>query len=395
MRKASLDLGLAPSAIRSLFEYGKKQKELLGEDKVFDFSIGNPSTPAPEVAKNTLIQLLENTPPEQLHGYTSAPGDLDVRNAIAHYLNKTYGTKTKGELIYLTCGAAASLCIALNALLNEGDEAILFAPHFPEYKVFVEAAQGKAVVVSPDHSTFEPDFADFSAKSSPKTTVVIIDSPNNPSGIVYSEKTIQRIAGILQQKQQEYGHPIYLLSDEPYRELIYDDIPYPFITNYYDNAIVAYSLSKSLSLPGERIGYLLVNPSCADAKNVFAAICGSGRSLGYVCAPALFQYMIPSCLGQTSDIEVYKSNRDFLYNSLVALGYEPIYPTGAFYMLVKALEEDANAFSEKAKKLNLLLPPSDSFGIKGYVRLSYCVSKKTIEASLPAFKKLKESYGDL
>ena len=386
-----LGLGKQSSAIRELFEYGKIRKKEIGEDNVFDFSIGNPNVKTPDFVNEKLIEIIKNTDPVSLHGYTSASGNMKTRDAIAEYLNKTYGCNEQGKYIYLTLGAAASLSIAFNALLNEGDEVIVFTPFWPEYKVLAENAKGKMVFVNSDDK-FYPDFNDFENKITNKTKIVIINSPNNPTGVIYDEKVIKKIASIMNAKQKEYGHNIYLLSDEPYRELVYNNQKYPFVTNYYDNSLVAYSFSKSLSLPGERVGYLLVSSKMNNKDDVFACVCGSGRSLGFVCASSLFQELIPHVLGITSDLSVYKENRELLYNSLVSLGYEVIYPSGAFYMFVKALEEDDEAFSNVAKQEELLLVPSASFGIKGYVRISYCVANKTIKDSLPAFKRLMDRY---
>lgn len=386
-----LGLGKQSSAIRKLFEYGKIRKKEIGEDNVFDFSIGNPNVKTPDFVNEKLIEIIKNTDPVSLHGYTSASGNMKTRDAIAEYLNKTYGCNEQGKYIYLTLGAAASLSIAFNALLNEGDEVIVFTPFWPEYKVLAENAKGKMVFVNSDDK-FYPDFNDFENKITNKTKIVIINSPNNPTGVIYDEKVIEKIASIMNVKQKEYGHNIYLLSDEPYRELVYNNQKYPFVTNYYDNSLVAYSFSKSLSLPGERVGYLLVSSKMNNKDDVFACVCGSGRSLGFVCASSLFQELIPHVLGITSDLSVYKENRELLYNSLVSLGYDVIYPSGAFYMFVKALEEDDEAFSNVAKQEELLLVPSASFGIKGYVRISYCVANKTIKDSLPAFKRLMDRY---
>ena len=386
-----LGLGKQSSAIRELFEYGKIRKKEIGEDNVFDFSIGNPNVKTPDFVNEKLIEIIKNTDPVSLHGYTSASGNMKTRDAIAQYLNKTYGCNEQGKYIYLTLGAAASLSIAFNALLNEGDKVIVFTPFWPEYKVLAENAKGKMVFVNSDDK-FYPDFNDFENKITNKTKIVIINSPNNPTGVIYDEKVIKKIASIMNAKQKEYGHNIYLLSDEPYRELVYNNQKYPFVTNYYDNSLVAYSFSKSLSLPGERVGYLLVSSKMNNKDDVFACVCGSGRSLGFVCASSLFQELIPHVLGITSDLSVYKENRELLYNSLVSLGYEVVYPSGAFYMFVKALEEDDEAFSNVAKQEELLLVPSASFGIKGYVRISYCVANKTIKDSLPAFKRLMDRY---
>lgn len=392
VNKKALELGNKPSVIRDLFEYGRKRKQEIGEDNVFDFSIGNPSVPPPQCVTDALIKLLQNTDPTVLHGYTSAIGDKNVREQIASYINKTYSAKIDSNLIYLTAGAAASLTSTLNALLNEDEEVILFAPFFPEYKVFIEKTGGVVKIVNAIAPSLLPDFEEFEKSINTKTKAIIINSPNNPTGVVLKKEEIKKISNILNKKQLEFGHEIYLISDEPYRELIYSEVEYPFVTNFYNNSIVCYSFSKSISLPGERIGYIVVNPNCTNAKEAYLAICGAARSLGYVCAPALFQYVLPYCLGKTSDLSIYKNNRDILYTNLVKFGYEVVKPDGAFYLFVKALEKDANKFSEVAKKYELLLVPSDSFGTKGYVRISYCVSTKQIENSLPAFKKLIEHY---
>ena len=391
----SYKLGATGSAIRELFEYGKRRKLEIGEDNVFDFSLGNPSVPSPDIVQKTLIDLIENVDATKLHGYTSASGDAFVKEAIANYLNEKYQAKVDSNLIYMTCGAAASLTITLKALCNKDEEVIVFAPFFPEYKVFIENALGKVVVVGYQEETFLPDFDDFKNKINQKTKCVIINSPNNPSGVVYNQKTIEKLTDILKEKELEFNHQIYLVSDEPYRELVYGDIVVPFITKYYDDSIICYSFSKSLSLPGERIGYILVSSSCNDTKGVFASICGAGRSLGFVCAPALFQLMVPKCLGYTSDIKIYEENRNLLYQELTSYGYDVVKPDGAFYMFVKALGNDALKFSELAKKYELLLVPSDSFGCSGYVRISYCVSKKQVINSLPAFKKLINDYKEI
>ncbi len=385
------DLGVSPSKIRELFEYGKHRKAEIGETRVFDYSLGNPSVASPDIVNETLVDLINNMDSTLLHGYTSAAGDLEVRESIALYLNKTYGTNHLAKYIYLTVGAAASLTISLNALLNEGEEVIVFAPFFPEYKVFIEKAGGVIKQVKPVEPTFIPDFLEFETLINEKTKAVIINSPNNPTGVVYSEEVIKKIALILREKSLEFNHPIYLISDEPYRELVYDTIV-PFVSKYYDNTIICYSFSKSLSLPGERIGYILVSEKCVDAEKVYLTLCGASRALGFVCAPSLFQYMIPSCLGKTTDLEIYKANRDKLYNHLTTLGYEVVKPDGAFYLFVKALEEDANSFMETAKKYELLLVPSDSFGYPGYVRIAYCVNPLMVDASLPAFEKLIKEY---
>lgn len=388
--KKMLDLGYSQSTIRDLYTYGIQRKKEIGEDKVFDFSIGNPSIPAPAIVNETLIRLLKEDP-DRIHGYSVSPGNLDARNAVADYLNKTYGTKLEGELIFLTCGAAAGLAMAMKGLLFPGDEVVTIAPHFPEYRTYAESVGGTLITANPDKD-FLPDFEDLKRKITPKTKIVLYDSPNNPTGAFYDEETIKKMAKVLEEKEKEYGHPIYLLSDEPYRELLYNGERYPFVTNYYKDSLVCYSFSKCLSLPGERIGYLVVNPECEDARDVYAVICGAASMLGFICAPSLFQHMLPYVMGYTSDIDEYRKNRDLLYDGLVEIGYDVVRPTGAFYLFVKALEEDAERFSEIAKEYELLIVPSNPFSYKGYVRLAYCVSRKTIENSLPAFKALFERY---
>ena len=389
-------LGQTGSAIRQLFEYGKERKKLIGEDKVFDFSLGNPNVEAPDVVNETLINLLKYKDSTALHGYTSAVGDLNVRESISEYLNNKYKAQTDPSLIYMTVGAAAALTISLNAILNENEEVIVLSPYFPEYKVFIEKAGGVIKEVLCNTNTFKPDLELLKNSITENTKAIIINYPNNPTGVVLNEEEMIALSDILKQKQKEYNKEIYLISDEPYRELIYTDFEIPFVSNYYENTIICYSFSKSLSLPGERIGYILVSPKCFNSKEVYQAICGAGRSLGFVCAPALFQYMIPYCLGQTSDLNVYINNKNMLYEKLTEYGYEVIKPDGAFYLFVKALEEDANKFSEYAKKYELLLVPSDSFGVGGYVRISYCVSEKQVVNAMPAFKKLIDDYkGDM
>lgn len=385
-------LGAQGSAIRELYEYGKKRKKEIGEDNVFDFSLGNPSIPSPSIVNETLIDLIKNTDPIKLHGYSSASGDDDVKRSIVEYLNKKYNTDLDYKYIYMSVGAAASLTISLKALIKPSEEVIIIAPYFPEYKVFIEKAKGKVVVVESDKNTFLPDFEKIEKAINNNTKAIIINSPNNPTGVVYDESIIKKLSTILKKKSAELNQTIYLISDEPYRELIYSDIQYPFVTNYYDDSIVCYSFSKSLSLPGERIGYIVLSNTMNNVQDVFYAICGSGRSLGFVCAPALFQYMIPNCLGYTSDIEIYKENRNILSKALTEYGYEVINPDGAFYLFVKSIGEDAKAFCEYAKKYELLLVPSDSFGCGGYIRISYCVSKEQILNALPAFKKLIEDF---
>ncbi len=384
-------LGEHRSEIRELFEYGNRRKAEIGADKVFDFSIGNPSIPTPPSVTAALQELLTGDP-LTLHGYTSAPGAPDVRQAIADDLNRRFAAGVGPEHLYLTCGAAASLTIALSSLVETGQEVILPAPFFPEYTVFVETAGGLPVAVPGIEPDFELDLAGIEAAINENTAALILNSPNNPSGAVVSEGQILALAEILRHAQKKYGHPIYLISDEPYRELVYDGITVPFLTHYYDNTVVCYSYSKSLSLPGERIGYLLVSPTCADWQGVYAGLCGAGRALGFVCAPALFQHLLPHVAGQIGDLNAYKQNRDLLYHTLTRLGFTVTRPDGAFYLFVRSPLPDARAFSEAAKKYELLLVPSDSFGVPGYLRISYCLDTDTIRRALPAFEALAKEF---
>lgn len=387
-----LQLGTKRSVIREIFEYGKIRAGEIGAENVYDFSLGNPNVPAPECVKEALLELLNSNESNVLHSYTSAQGDAGVRKTIADSINERFGTNVTANHIYMTVGAAASLCICAKALTMPGDEFITFAPFFPEYRVFVESVGAKLKVVPVNTDNFQIDFKSFKALLSPNTKAIIMNSPNNPSGVVYSEETVKELCSILEEKSKEYNHPIYLISDEPYREIVYDNIKVPYLMNYYKNTLVCYSYSKSLSLPGERIGYIAVSDQMEDGGNMYAAICGAGRALGYVCAPSLFQFVIQKCIGATSDINAYKENRDILYNGLTKFGYDCVRPDGAFYLFVKALEENANAFCEKAKKYELLLVPGDDFGCPGYVRVSYCVKQSQIVNSLPAFEKLIQEY---
>ena len=385
-------LGANRSVIRELFEYGKKRKAEIGEDNVFDFSLGNPSVASPDIVQNSLVDLIENTDPVKLHGYTSAQGDFGVRASIADYLNETYNADVNADCIYLTSGAAASLTVSLTAILNPGDEVILLAPYFPEYKVFVERTGANIVPVLCQMPSFQPNIDAIERAINEKTRAIIVNSPNNPTGAVITLENIKALASVLKNASEKYGEPIYLISDEPYRELVYDCKDVPYLTNYYDNTIVCYSFSKSISLPGERIGYVLVSPRAQNFMDLYYAICGAGRALGFVCATSLFQYLIPMVLGKTSDISVYDTNRKLLYNSLSDAGYEVVYPDGAFYLFVKALENDAMAFCERAKQFELLLVPANDFGCEGYVRVAYCVTTEQIKRSLPAFIALAKSY---
>lgn len=392
INQKSVQLGSVRSVIRELFEYGKARKAQIGEENVFDFSLGNPSVAPPAEVENALVDILTHGDPVAVHGYTSAQGDASVRAAVADYINANFSVGIGADNIYMTCGAAASLCIILNALLNEGDEVITIAPYFPEYKVFTEHARGKLVPIQGSDGTFQPDIAAIKGAITPHTKAVLINSPNNPSGVVYTEESIKQLCKVLQECKDN-GQTIYLISDEPYRELVFGGVKVPYIMNYYADSIVCYSFSKSLSLPGERIGYIAVNPAMGNAGEVYAAVCGAGRALGYVCAPSLFQLIIPRVIGKTSDISVYERNRDVLSAALQSYGYEVVKPDGAFYLFVKSLEPDSDAFAERAKEHELLIVSAKSFGVEGYVRISYCVSPDMIARSLPAFKALAESYG--
>ena len=391
--KEAYELGSKRSAIRELFEYGKQRAAIVGAENVYDFSLGNPTVPAPDCVDETIRQLTEELDCMKLHGYTSAQGDMETRAAIAEFLNKTHGTNFAADDFYITMGAAASLSIAFRALTtSKEDEFIAIAPFFPEYKVFVEAAGASLQVVPADTKDFQIDFEKLEALVNVNTKGVIINSPNNPSGAVYSAETIQKLADLLRKKEQEYGHPIFIIADEPYREIAYDGIEVPFVTKYYANTLVCYSYSKSLSLPGERIGYILVPQEAYESKALYAAVAGAGRALGYVCAPSMMQKVITRCQGETGDVELYKKNRDILYEGLTNIGYTCFKPQGAFYMFVKALEDDANAFCERAKAEDLLIVAGDGFGCPGYVRISYCVDEDMIKRSFGAFERLYRSY---
>ena len=384
-------LGAKRSVIRELFEYGKARKAEIGEENVFDFSLGNPSVPSPVEVNEALVSLIENESSVKLHGYTSAQGDASVREAVARYINETYSESVTADCIYMSVGAAAALCSSLGAVVSEGEEVIVLAPYFPEYKVFIENAGGVVREVMCD-ADMQPDICAIRSAINEKTAAIIINSPNNPTGAVYGEDKINALANLLVESEEKYGKDIYLISDEPYRELFYDGAVVPYVTKYYHNTLVCYSFSKSLSIPGERIGYVLVSPRCRDFTAVYQAVCGAGRALGYVCAPSLLQRLIPYCLGKTSDIEAYDKNRRMLTEALSDYGFEVINAAGAFYLFIKSPSKDATEFCERAKAMDILIVPSDDFGIGGYARLAYCVTNEQIKRALPAFKALAESY---
>lgn len=387
-----LKLGQHRSVIREIFEYGNQRRREIGTEKVLDFSLGNPSVPTPEVVSESLKELIETVPAAELHAYTSAAGDLDVRNAVAEHICDRFGVPALGKHIYMTAGAAASLAISLKALVEPGDEVIAVTPYFPEYKVFAESAGAKFTVVQSAEGSLQIDGNALKKAVNENTKAVIINSPNNPSGVVYNRGSIEVLADVLKEASEKYGHRIFVICDEPYRELAYDGVYVPYIPKFYADTIVCYSYSKSLSLPGERIGYIFVSSGMKDADLIFDAVCGAGRALGYVCAPSLFQRLVMKCVDVLPDLTVYDENRKLLYNALTDAGFEVVYPDGAFYLFLKAPISDAYAFCEKAKEYELLLVPGDDFGCPGYVRIAYCVTNRQVLASLPAFRKLAQFY---
>ena len=387
------ELGAKRSVIRELFEYGKKRKSEIGEENVYDFSLGNPSVSAPDEVNLSIKRLLDEESSVSLHGYTSAEGDAAVRDAIASYINETYGESVTADCLYMSVGAAAALTTTLTAIISPGEEVIVPAPYFPEYRVFIERCGGVIREV-PCDERLQLDTGAIESAISERTAAIIVNSPNNPTGAVYSVENITALCNVLRRCEEKYGHPIYLISDEPYRELVYDGVEVPYLTKYYDNTIVCYSFSKSLSIPGERIGYVLVCPRCADFAAVYQAVCGAGRALGFVCAPSLLQKILPYCIGKTADISVYNRNRRLLIDKLSALGLETVRPDGAFYLFIKSPSGDATEFCERAKKYEILIVPSDDFGYPGYARLAYCVTTEQIERAIPAFEKLANSYKD-
>ncbi len=386
-----LSLGSNRSTIRELFEYGKKRAAEVGAENIYDYSLGNPSVPAPKEVNEAIIEILNNDPAIAVHGYTSAVGDNATRDAIADNLNRRFGTNYTRDNLYLTCGAAASLlCAFRTVIVDHNSEIIGIAPFFPEYAAFVNSNGGKFTVIPADEAKFQVNFDLLEKAINKNTQAIIINTPNNPSGVVYSEETIIKLSEILTEKSAEFGHPIYLISDEPYRELFYTEEGVPFTAKYYKNTIVCYSYSKSLSLPGERIGYVLIPSEADDFVQVYNAIAGAGRSCGYVCAPSLMQKMIAKCADVMPDISSYKKNRDYLYNALTEIGYECADPSGAFYLFVKAPNGNADVFSEVAKKYDLLLVSGSAFGCTSFFRASYCVDYDMIVRSIPAFKKAYE-----
>ena len=381
------------SAIRMMFEEGNRLRSIYGADKVFDFSLGNPSVPAPDCVRQAIIDLVNEEEPTVLHGYMSNSGFEDVRQTIADSLNRRFDTSFSAKNLIMTVGAASGLNIILKTILNPGEEVIVFAPYFLEYGAYVKNYDGKLVEISPDTATFQPNLEEFEQKITPDTKAVIINTPHNPTGVVYSEETIRSLAAILVKKQKEFGSVIYLISDEPYRELAYDGVKVPYLTKYYDNTIVGYSYSKSLSLPGERIGYVVIPDEADGSEELITAASISNRIIGCVNAPSLMQKVIAKCVDAEVDVAAYDKNRLALYNGLMECGFECIKPQGAFYLFVKSPVPDEKQFCEAGKKYNILMVPGSSFACSGYVRLAYCVSYETIVNSLPEFKKLAREFG--
>ena len=392
INQTAYNLGANRSVIRDLFEYGRSRAAIVGDENVFDFSLGNPSIPAPDGVNDTIRDLLSDTDSLALHGYTSAVGDMAARKAIADDLNARYNADAAPEDFFIGCGAAPELVAVLKALAVPGGEVLAIAPYFPEYKPFAENAGLTFKVVPPDVPNFQINFEALEAALNEHTQALILNSPNNPSGVVYSEETLRKLGELLNRKSGEYGHPIYIISDEPYRELTYGGITTPWVPHFYANTVICYSYSKSLSLPGERLGYVLVPAEVTDSAAVYAAVAGAGRSLGYVNAPSLFQQVTSLCCDMTADLSVYERNCKLLVSSLREMGYHVAEPGGAFYLFPRSLEPDDFAFSERAKQFGLLLVPGSGFGAPGHFRIAYCVQTEMIQRALPAFKALAESY---
>lgn len=390
--ESMLKLGTARSVIRELFEYGIQYAAEKGAENLYDFSIGNPSVPAPAALNEAIIRLVQENP-ETIHCYTSAQGDAAVRQRFADSLNRRFGTNYTANEFFVTGGAAPSLCGVFRGMSCPGDEYILFAPYFPEYKVFVESNGGKAVIIPPEIEHFQIDFDALDRAINPNTKAVVLNNPNNPSGVVYSKETLERLAAVLTEKSAAFGHPIYIISDEPYREIVFEGFTVQWVPSIYRDTIVCYSFSKALSIPGERLGYVLVPKEAANSSQIYAAVAGASRSMGHVNAPSLFQHATSLCCDMTADLSVYEENCKLLVSSLREMGYYVAEPGGAFYLFPRALEADDFAFSERAKQFGLLLVPGAGFGAPGHFRIAYCVQTDMIRRALPAFKALAESYG--
>lgn len=381
------------SAIRAMFEEGKRLAAIYGPENVYDFSLGNPNVPAPEAVNRAITDIVAEEASTKVHGYMSNAGFEDVRDTVAQSLNRRFGTQFHLENILMTVGAASGMNVILKTVLDPGDEVIVFAPYFMEYGSYVRNYDGVLVTVSPDTSSFQPNISELKEKITKRTKAVIINTPNNPTGVVYSSETLEQIAAVMKAKEEEYRTSIVLISDEPYRELAYDGVEVPYVTPFYHNTVVCYSYSKSLSLPGERIGYLVIPDELEDSKAVIAAATIANRVLGCVNAPSLMQRVIMRCIDEKVNVEAYDRNRNLLYNGLTGFGFECIRPEGAFYLFVKSPDADDRAFSDVCKKHRLLVVPGTSFACPGYVRISYCVSYEQIERSLPAFEAVAGEYG--
>lgn len=383
------------SAIRAMFEEGNRLAQTYGAENVYDFSLGNPNVPAPDSVKQAILDIVNEENPVTLHGYTNSnAGYAEVREAVAESLNHRFGTTLKGSNITMTVGAAGGLNVALKVLLNPGDEVIVFSPYFGEYRSYVHNFDGVIVEISPNTETFQPRLEEFAKKITNKTKAVIVNTPNNPTGVIYSEETIKNLVSVMEEKQKGYKHEIYLISDEPYRELAYDGVEVPYLTKYYNNTIVCYSYSKSLSLPGERIGYLVIPDEVTDSEKVNAAANVANRILGFVNAPTLQQKLVERCLYEETDLSYYNRNRETLYQGLTDCGFSCVKPEGAFYLFMKTPTEDEKEFCEAAKEYHILVVPGSSFGCSGYVRIAYCVSYETIVNALPKFRELAKKYFD-
>ena len=387
-----IDMTSQKSAIRELFDYGSKRAKEIGYENVFDYSLGNPSVPAPQAFTDALMDLIQNTDPVALHGYSPSLGIPSVRQAVADSLNQRFGMNFKMEDIFMAVGAAGAIAHAVRAVTVPGDEVITFAPFFPEYYHYVNGTGAVLKVVPADITSFQINFEAFEELLNPKTMAVLINTPNNPSGIVYSTATIEKLAAILTAKSKEYGHPIYIISDEPYREIVFQGVDAPFVAKHYDNTIICYSFSKSLSLPGERIGYVAVNPACTDAA-LIVDMCGQiSRGIGHNCPPSLIQLAVARVLDMTADLSVYETNKNILYKELTRIGFDIVEPGGTFYLFPKALEGNAGAFCERAKAHDLLLVPSDTFGCPGHFRICYCIPTEKVLRSIPVFEELAKEY---
>ena len=393
VNEAMRKLGAQGNPMRVLFEYGKKRAEVIGAENVLDFALGNPSVPPPARVNEVIREVLAGPCGDSIHAYTSAQGDLEVRKTLAESLNRRFDAGCHANDLFLTSGAAPALCACLKGLCCYGDQFIVIAPYFTEYRVFIEGAGGEVLEVPAQKDTFLLDIPAIEKVVNPRVKGVIINSPNNPSGVVYPKENLIALGDLLRRKSAIYGQPIYLISDEPYREIVYDGVEVPWIPHCYENTLVCYSYSKAISLPGERIGYVMVPPVMEDHDMVYQAMAGAGRCTGHINAPSLFQQVAAACDGMVSDLTAYTVNRNLLYENLTAMGFECVKPNGTFYLLVKSPEPDAAAFSRRAMELDMLFPDTTSFAYPGYVRIAYCVPTHRVEKSLPRFRKLAEIYG--